>query len=329
MTYFKEALSAPSLHFKRLRLAEPLRCNGSTIVRRTYSTIETEIMWEGRHFLLYLPFHADSIRYIEELEIIARERRRGPLLENRILYQELTMLDSLGGKHSFDIILQELPSSIPLNEAISSYSAEDLRRAVQEMKLRLDAIGFCHNNLTPSDVIICESGKARPLRYWYAKWESYSNNDVSQLLDFIDLYSNDAIKSRLSHLQAKDCEAEYTATTNQYNSIKSLCKGHRYGFVDGDGRQITPFEYSWVSDFAEGRAIVAKNGKMGAINSDGRKVIPVIYKTLEFDIGTGIFTATNDKYHYIIDYEGNIIRRTKIESEVANATKEEYHIVNF
>jgi hypothetical protein len=95
------------------------------------------------------------------------------------------------------------------------------------------------------------------------------------------------------------------------------------------GRPITPFEYSWVSDFAEGRAIVAKNGKMGAINSDGKKVIPVIYKTLEFDIETGIFTATNDKYHYIIDYEGKIIRRTKIESEVANATKEEYHIVNF
>ena len=79
----------------------------------------------------------------------------------------------------------------------------------------------------------------------------------------------------------------------------------------------------------EGGVIVAKNGKMGAINSDGKKVIPVIYKTLEFDIETGIFTATNDKYHYIIDYEGKIIRRAKIESEVANATKEEYHIVNF
>ena len=329
MTYFKEALSAPSLHFKRLRLAEPLLCNGSTIMRRTYSAIETEILWEGRHFMLYLPLRAESIRDIEELENIARERRRGPLLENHILYQELTLVDSLGGKHSFDIILQELPSGTLLKEAISSYSAEDLRYAVREMKLQLDAIGFCHNNLTPSNTIICDSGKARPLRYWYAKWESYSNNDISQLLEFIERYGNDDIESIFSHLHAKDCEAEYTATTNRHNGIRSLCKGHRYGFVDGDGRPITPFEYSWVSDFAEGRAIVAKNGKIGAINSDGKKVIPVIYKILEFDIETGIFTATNDKYHYIIDYEGKIIRRTKIESEVANATKEEYHIVNF
>lgn len=313
MTYFKEALSAPTLHFKRLRLAEPLLYNNSTIVRSTYSAIETEILWEGRHYLLQLPFHAESIRHIEELEATAQERSRGPLIENRILYQELTMVDSLGGKHSFDIVLQELPSGLMLKDAVNRYRAEDLRVAIRKMKSRIDAVGFRHNNLNPSNIIICKSGIARPLRYWYAEWECYSDNDISQLLDFIEQNYYEELDAALPHLLVEDCAAEYGTPSSENKGIRSLCKGHRYGFVDSDGRQITPFIYSTPSSFCEGRAIVSKNGKMGAIDCSGKKVIPVIYKSLEFDIETGFFTATRECYRYLLNYEGEILKRTKIE----------------
>ena len=315
MTYFKEALSTPALHFKRLRLAEPLSFNGKPVVRRTHTAIETEIIWEGRRYLLYLPFHHQSIEHIEHLEHLARERSRGPLTENCILREELTMADSLGHHHCFDVILQALPSGITLKEAVAHYRADDLIAAVKKMKCRLDAIGFCHNNLTPSNVIICESGTARPLRYWYAEWEIYSDNDISQLLTFIDSNCNEESNTALSHPLAQDCEAEYVATSSK-GGITRLYRGHHYGFIDEDGRQITPFIYTWASDFQEGRAIVAKNGKMGAIDSLGRKVIPVIYNSLEFDIETGFFTATRGSYSYLINYEGEIIRRTKeVEAE--------------
>ena len=315
MTYFKEALSTPALHFKRLRLAEPLSFNGKPVVRRTHTAIETEIIWEGRRYLLYLPFHHQSIEHIEHLEHLARERSRGPLTENCILREELTMADSLGHHHCFDVILQALPSGITLKEAVAYYRADDLIAAVKKMKCRLDAIGFCHNNLTPSNVIICESGTARPLRYWYAEWEIYSDNDISQLLTFIDSNCNEESNTALSHPLAQDCEAEYVATSSK-GGITRLYRGHHYGFIDEDGRQITPFIYTWASDFQEGRAIVAKNGKMGAIDSLGRKVIPVIYNSLEFDIETGFFTATRGSYSYLINYEGEIIRRTKeVEAE--------------
>ena len=315
MTYFKEALSTPALHFKRLRLAEPLSFNGKPVVRRTHTAIETEIIWEGRRYLLYLPFHHQSIEHIEHLEHLARERSRGPLTENCILREELTMADSLGHHHCFDVILQALPSGITLKEAVNNYRADDLRAAVQSMKSRLDTIGFRHNNLTPSNVIICESGTARPLRYWYAEWEIYSDNDISQLLTFIDSNCNEESNTALSHPLAQDCEAEYVATSSK-GGITRLYRGHHYGFIDEDGRQITPFIYTWASDFQEGRAIVAKNGKMGAIDSLGRKVIPVIYNSLEFDIETGFFTATRGSYSYLINYEGEIIRRTKeVEAE--------------
>lgn len=318
MTYFKEALSAPALHFKRLRLAEPMLCNGSTIARRTHSAIETEIWWEGRYFLLYLPFHAESIRHIEEVEAIARERSRGPLLENRILYDEFTMVNSLGQRHKFDIILQELPSGLTLKEVTNRYRADDLRVAIHKMKSRLDAIGFLHNNLTPANVIICDSGVARPLRYWYAEWEIFSDNDISQLLDHIDRHGNNEHSKISPSMLANDCEADYCATPAKPDGIRRLCKGHRYGFVDCDGVPITRFEYSWASDFCEGRAIVAKSGKMGVIDSNGKKVIPVNYDNIEFDIETGFFTATKDGYCYLKNYEGETIRRTKTE-ESANS----------
>lgn len=313
MTYFKEALSAPTLHFKRLRQAEPLVCNGEPIVRRTHSAIETEIMIGGEHLLLYLPFHCETIRHIEELEMIAQNRNRGPLLENRILCEELTLRDSLGQTESFDIILQKIPNGVMLKEAKNLYRADDLIAAVHNMKARMDAIGFRHNNLTPSNILICADGSAHPLRYWYAEWEIYSDNDISQLLDFLEPNRHNECDSTLLGQLAQDTEAEYIAAPTNSNIITRQCRGHKYGFVDGDGVQITPFIYTWASDFCEGRAIVAKSGKMGAINNYGNKVIPVIYNTLSFDMETGIFTASRGDYHYLLDYEGKIIRRTKIE----------------
>lgn len=313
MTYFREALSAPTLHFKRLRQAEPLLCNGEPIVRRTHSAIETEITLVGKHFLLFLPFHHESISHIERLEATTQERSRGPLIENWILCEELTLRDSLGQRHSVDIILQKLPDGLMLQKAINRYRADDLIASIHSMKARMDAIGFCHNNLTPSNVLICEDGSAHPLRYWYAKWEVYSDNDISQLLDFIERNRNDERDSALLHQLVQDTEAEYVATSSKSDGLTRVCRGHKYGFVDGDGVTIAPFIYSWASDFCEGRAIVARNGKMGAIDSYGNKVIPVMYNNLKFDIETGTFTASRGTYSYLLDYEGKIIRRSKIE----------------
>lgn len=315
MTYFREALSAPALHFKRLRQAEPIICNGEPIVRRTHLAIETEIMLAGARFLLLLPFHHESLLHIEELEAIARNRSRGPLIENWIGYEELTLRNSLGQQHSFDIILQKLPNGLMLKEAINHYRADDLIASIQKMKSRMDAIGFCHNNLTPSNILICKDGSAHPLRYWYAEWKIYSDNDYSQLLDFVESNRNDERDSTLLYQLAKDTESEYIATTSKGNGITRLCRGRKYGFVDSDGELIVPFIYSWVSDFCEGRAIVTKNSKMGAIDGSGNKIIPVIYKSLAFDIETGTFTASRGDYNYLLDYEGKIIRRTKIEQE--------------
>ncbi|MBO7219883.1 MAG: WG repeat-containing protein [Alistipes sp.] len=306
MTYFEQALSAPSIHFCRLRQIEPIRHNDRPIIRRTHSTIESEILWNDRHYLIALPFKSESIRHIEDLEEELRNRRQGPLINCQILYNELTLTDSVGRKSTYDIVLQEIPSGMMLEEAVQHYKAADLRRGVELMKERLDAIGFCHNNLRPSNIVVCSSGVIRPLRYWYAKWEDYSDNNISQLSELIaqhDLPEGEASKLPLITTAENECSDRKF----HHSGVIRAFRCGRYGFLDDDGRQITQFIYTWASEFCEGRAIVARNNKMGAIDGNGKKVIPVTYDSLEFDIEQGVFYGTHNGHNHLIDYDGKRI----------------------
>ena len=320
MVQFKRALSAPAQYFKRLKQAEPVLSEGSVIVRRTQLMMEAEIVFEGRHFLLFLPFNADDIDKVVEFEYEARERSRGPLLENHILYEELTMTDALGNRHLFDVFMQELPQGMILRDAVNHYCAADLRESVRKMKARLDSIDCYHKNLNPSNVIICNSGVARPLRYWNAEWKSLANNDISSLIDLIDRYSNDEFDERLPRLLVEDCEAEYTTAASFVNkdNIRCCCKGHRYGFVDADGHKITDYIYSSPSEFCEGRAIVSRNNKMGVINTNGKSVLQTVYKSIEFDVETGMFIAISNTHRHIFNYGGTRISRQRLVEKIKN-----------
>lgn len=320
MTSFEQALSAPSLCFVRLKDMKPLLHNGRVVVRRTHLAIETEILWNERHYLLFLPFHTEDLRHIEQLEIETREHSRGPLIENSILYRELTLIDALGRREQFDIILQEIYcDSMTLDKAVMHYKAEELTYAVEHMKSRLDAVGFQHKNLRPTNILICKSGVARPLRYWYAEWRDFANNDISVALSLIE--QNRYVGTQPLHHSG--IMEEEDSHPREYGGITRLCRGGYYGFIDNDGRQVTPFIYISASDFHEGRAVVGKNHKMGAIDYNGAKVIPVIYNHLEFDVETGTFFAIRDKYQYLIDYNGNIIRRTERALAIASAEQKE------
>lgn len=314
MTSFEQALSAPQQYFKRLKQMEVLQQKGRPIVRRTHSAIETEVRWNGHLYLLFLPFKSETIRHIESFEDELRNRRQGPLINNLIMYEEVILLSSCGRKESFDVILQELPDGLMLEEAVHYYRSSDLRNAVSQMKERLDAIGFCHNNLRPTNVLVCKSGVIRPLRYWYAEWETFSDNDISQLIKLIDKYDYpEADATR--HPLAPTNEVEEEPQSRYRGEVQRRFRCGYYGFVDSDGYQVTPYIYTWASEFSEGRAIVARNNKMGAIDLYGKKVVPIIYSHLEFDITTGCFSAINGRYNYLLDYEGKIIRRWPAQEE--------------
>lgn len=308
ITNIEQALSAPHLHFNRLREADVVRRNGRPIIRASRSAIESEIILNQRHYLLIIPLDKQLILRIEAIENELYNRSQGPLINSIIYDQELELYSSLGHKQLFDVVLQELPAGMMLDEAVHHYISSDLRQALIKMKSRLDAIGFRHNNLRPSNILVCQSGVIRPLRYWHAEWETYSDNDISPLLELIDSHDNPD-SNAIRHPLAPATEDEIGNRPRYRGAVQRHMRYGHYGFVDSDGYQVTPFIYTWASEFCEGRAIVSRNNKMGAINLYGKKVIPIIYKSLEFDISTGFFTATMGKYHYLLDYEGKLIRR--------------------
>lgn len=311
ITYLEQALSAPALHFNRLRGITPLFRDGNPIIRCTYNTAEAEVMLNERHYLLSMPLKEKIIERIAALEDISLERSRGPLIENHIFYEEMTLVDSAGNKRLFDVVLQEIPRGMMLNEAARIYDSEELLLAIQTMKNRLDKIGFCHKNLKPSNVIICESGIARPLRYWYAEWFDFTNNNIDALLSCIE--ENRGVGTK--HLNCPNSDLQEEQEPIEHEGITRRYKCGRYGFVDRDKYQITKYIYTWASDFREGRAVVSTNNKFGVIDYDGHKVIPVKYSSLEYDSDFGIFICTKDDIQYIFDYNGKKISQKKLEAE--------------
>ena len=321
MTYFRMALSAPQLHFRQLKQIEPCYCNGSIDIKQTSRTIEAFVMLNERRYLLSIPIGNDIIPNIERIEDELRNRRQGPLINTRIFYDELTLTDSAGYRHKYSILLQEIPNGKILTEAVYYYSAATLHSAIRTMKSRLDAIGFLHNNLHAGNIVICNDGIARPLRYHYAQWLDYTNNTTDALHKFID----ESTTSTLS-----DTEVDYVGNTtngstlseHKHNGLVRKFKCGLYGFEDGEGNRVTKFEFTWAGEFQEGRAIVAKNHKMGAIDCNGKRVISIRYSSLEFDVVTGNFIGCCNGYRYIINYDGTILHRTKMNALIEDEKQE-------
>jgi hypothetical protein len=206
------------------------------------------------------------------------------------------------------MVVQDISCGVPLSEAVHIYKHSELHQAIKRMKEQLDAIGFSHNNLQPSNILISKNGSAHPIRYWYAEWRASSDNDTRHLTSFINRHSHpDDDFTKQSFLspttEPKGCES------TSHEGISCVYKYGHYGFVDSDHKAITRFEFSWASDFQEGRAIVAKGNKIGVIDQRGARVLPVIFDNVEFDIETGFFRATKNKYLYLIDYDGNVVKR--------------------
>lgn len=91
------------------------------------------------------------------------------------------------------------------------------------------------------------------------------------------------------------------------NSEGKFCiyDGKKYGFMDDNGNEITPYRYDYAYPFSEGLACVCLNGKYGFIDGKGNTVIPLEYdKAGPFSEGLAYFAA-GDRYGFI-DSSGNV-----------------------
>ena len=99
------------------------------------------------------------------------------------------------------------------------------------------------------------------------------------------------------------------------NAIFGVKKGGTWGYIDGYGKVIVPFEYEEVNNFSEGLASVRKDGKWGYINPKNEIVIPIEFTNKEVGFfKNGVATYYTDSGAGLINLKGEIIAEPKYDS---------------
>lgn len=101
------------------------------------------------------------------------------------------------------------------------------------------------------------------------------------------------------------CKYDWVCAFN--NGMARVGKGGMKLFIDKKDNIILKLDCEEVSDFAEERALIMRNGKCGYIDVAGNEVIPCIYKKARL-FNNGVAPVKNSKW-YFIDKLGNIVSR--------------------
>ena len=90
-------------------------------------------------------------------------------------------------------------------------------------------------------------------------------------------------------------------------AVKNSKKNGKWGFVDTEFNQVTPFMYDDVSYFNEGLAKVKLDDKIGYIDKEGNTVIPFIYRSGE-DFKNGVAAVRDGNgLNHLLSKDGNEI----------------------
>jgi hypothetical protein len=102
-------------------------------------------------------------------------------------------------------------------------------------------------------------------------------------------------------------DEEYSFIATFYEGLCSVFINNKMGFIDLNGKEVTPIEFSYVRDFTvDGIAAVQKDGKWGFINRKGKQIVPLVYDmVLNFKNGKAIVIL--DKKINFIDTKGEKI----------------------
>ena len=103
-----------------------------------------------------------------------------------------------------------------------------------------------------------------------------------------------------------DLKGEWVVKFGRFNRIDELSEnrmavkdGHKWGFIDRDGKVVIPLKYNRTHTFSDGLAVVRIGKNHGCIDTDGNTVIPLMYE----EIGAfqqGLMTAQkNGKWGFI------------------------------
>ena len=103
---------------------------------------------------------------------------------------------------------------------------------------------------------------------------------------------------------------KYDEVTPYHEEFAAVKLNNKWGFIDKEGKEITPIKYDNVTRFGKNMAHVELNQKHGFINTDGKKIIPLKYSNVTSFFEGIEYVQINEKYGFI-DKTGNLIIENK------------------
>ncbi len=278
---FQRALLDPQHSLVTLSDAT-VRCdaNALPIVQRTTRYAECEIEWHGVRYLLMLPCSRAVMHRSERLIAHLNRCHHPAVAPLQLLHKEL----HIDGDNTYaDLVLQQLLGS-PLKEVFPLLTAEELDRAIEQLKSDLNELGITHRNLKAEN-LRWVNGRLVPIRYLDAVEEHIPEEDskaLAALYNELTEPSRAASHDQRRHAAPFEPLIGHQWVGNEFEGLICVEDGTGIGFVDAANRVVIPATYRWADDFHEGRAVVETAGGMGVIDCEGNYILPPIYELVEY-----------------------------------------------
>ena len=315
----RRSLSDCRAHLDRLADIRPVDgpdCGSGVRAVRNTMFAEFAVWWGGERWMLSTPLTALAEEAVERMSCMAA-RLRGVgseyLAELRVFHSELRFTDSAGGEHTCDVVMQRLPDGMSMDRIESVVSHSRLRAELTNMQAELRRIGFAHNNLKASNIVLVNEEHPVAVRFHFARMCGAAASAAEFAADdraFAALHEYVASKpqadSFVPHRPAVQMTTEegcLIVGAEHERRVRILRDGY-IGFADPSGATVIEPQFDRAEDFREGRAEAVVNGHTGLIDKSGRWVIPARYDVLEYHDGCGISLALSDGVWSAFDYEG-------------------------
>lgn len=300
---FSEALHMPELSLRTLGGCEVmLNLQGLPALHRTGMTIEAEIRFSGRNYLLALPLSPEVGKELERTIATLERLHHRAWAPLRLLPDELQWQDTFGRPVTASLILEELPGE-PLSAVIEQLDPQPLNQALGQLAEDLKTLQVAHNNLKIENLYWHEN-RLIPIRPWYAVPAGEMHRDRKAL---------EALRRTTDELPIlSDCEAEYEADDpnpltwlgHEFEGLICFSTEEGYGFMDRDEQVVIEPRFLWAEDFHEGRAVVETEEGMGLIDRTGQFILPPDYDMVEYLYERSIVRALREGLWATFDITG-------------------------
>ena len=306
----RSALATPRESFKTLK---ELSWEGEPIIRSTLFA-EAVVRFGNCSYLLAIPFSAVAMHRMERFCILKRHLRSTIVPPMRIMRDEMLYIDAMGRECCCDVLLEPLPDTTPYTDALANaqydkVEAENLLAAINRLEKELHSADVSLGNLRKENLGIDNNGDLRPMRWYYAtKFAGGDKESFAKLREEIMAYQqelniSDDTNNYYTPLKLED----HLSSRSIIEGLIAVEEPEGWGFVDCNNQIIIKPQYTWVSDFREGRAEVEIDNAMGLIDKMGRYIIAPEFEVLDYDHISGQSRAKRGNEWHIFDYSGKLL----------------------